>query len=203
MTGRGTFRRCNDCRLPEPLSGGIVTVRLHSNDEDKQREFNRAENVRQIPPGDPDFEALDQRRNDAESIKRHLDDTLWLRRAHSVGCRRQLLYLCARCERAVDARAPTGPRSSGCGLIPHVSETRVRRAGNTVLSNEPAESGVVGPASGSTLAVAVGPASPSGEDRPGAWGIELVAASTEVAIVDTGARQQSTRARSDDPDRPG
>jgi hypothetical protein len=29
----------------------------------------------------------------AESINRHLDDTLWLRRAHSVGARRQLLNL--------------------------------------------------------------------------------------------------------------
>ena len=66
---------------------------LDSNDEDEQREFNRAENVRQIPPGAPDFETLCERRNDAESIKRYLDDTLWLRRAHSVGARRQLLNL--------------------------------------------------------------------------------------------------------------
>ncbi len=58
-----------------------------------KRKFNRAENVRQIPPGDPDFEVLYRRRNDAESINRHLDDTLWLRRAHSVGSRRQLLNM--------------------------------------------------------------------------------------------------------------
>ncbi|MDX2378745.1 MAG: hypothetical protein QNM02_03180 [Acidimicrobiia bacterium] len=58
-----------------------------------KRKFNRAENVRQIPPGDPDFEILYRRRNDAESINRHLDDTLWLRRAHSVGNRRQLLNM--------------------------------------------------------------------------------------------------------------
>ena len=32
-------------------------------------------------------------RNDAESVNQHLDDTLWLRRAHSVGARRQLLNL--------------------------------------------------------------------------------------------------------------
>ncbi len=89
----GTFRWYNDYRLPERLGGGVVTVRLHSNDDDKQRKFNRAENVRQIPPGDPDFETLYKRRNDAESINRHLDDTLWLRRAHSVGARRQLLNL--------------------------------------------------------------------------------------------------------------
>ena len=42
-------------------------------------------------PGDPDFERLYRRRNDAESINRHLDDTLWLRRAHSVGHHRQTL----------------------------------------------------------------------------------------------------------------
>ena len=68
-------------------------MRLHGNAEDVKRKFNRAENVRQIPPGDPDFEVLYRRRNDAESINRHLDDTLWLRRAHTVGCRRQLLNL--------------------------------------------------------------------------------------------------------------
>lgn len=90
---RGTYRWYNDYRLPERLGGGTVTVRLHTNDEDRQRKFNRAENVRQIPPGDPDFETLYKRRNDAESINRHLDDTLWLRRAHSVGARRQLLNL--------------------------------------------------------------------------------------------------------------
>jgi hypothetical protein len=90
---RGTFRWYNDYRLPEHLGGGVVTVRLHANAEDAKRKFNRAENVRQIPPGDPDFEVLYRRRNDAESINRHLDDTLWLRRAHSVGNRRQLLNM--------------------------------------------------------------------------------------------------------------
>jgi hypothetical protein len=34
-----------------------------------------------------------KRRNDPDSINRHLDDTLWLRRAHGVGWRRQLLNL--------------------------------------------------------------------------------------------------------------
>jgi len=89
----GRFRWYNDYRLPVHLGGGVVTVRLHANAEDAKRKFNRAENVRQIPPGDPDFEVLYRRRNDAESINRHLDDTLWLRRAHSVGARRQLLNL--------------------------------------------------------------------------------------------------------------
>ena len=42
---------------------------------------------------DPDFARLYLRRNDAESINRALDDTLWLRRAHSVGHQRQHLNL--------------------------------------------------------------------------------------------------------------
>ena len=88
---RGTYRWYNDYRLPDDYGGGTVTVRLHQNRDDESRGFNRAENVRQIPPGDPDFETLYRRRNDAESINRHLDDTLWLRRAHTIGARRQLL----------------------------------------------------------------------------------------------------------------
>jgi hypothetical protein len=36
---------------------------------------------------------LYQRRNDAESHNRRLDDTLWLRRARSMGNRRQLLNM--------------------------------------------------------------------------------------------------------------
>ncbi len=90
---RGTYRWYNHHRLPERLGGATVTLRLHANDEDRQLRFSRPESVRQIPPGDPDFETLYKRRKDAESINRHLDDTLWLRRAHSVGARRQLLNL--------------------------------------------------------------------------------------------------------------
>jgi hypothetical protein len=43
----------------------------------------------------PDFERLFPRRNDAESINRHLDDTLWLGRAHSIGHTRLRLNLLA------------------------------------------------------------------------------------------------------------
>ena len=68
-------------------------MRSHANADDAKRKFNRAENVRQIPPGDADFDVLYRRRNDAESINRNLDDTLRLRRAHSVGNRRQLLTM--------------------------------------------------------------------------------------------------------------
>ena len=83
------YRWYNTYELPSHLGGGTVTVRLHGNADDATRKFNRTENVRQIPPSDPDFPALYRRRNDAESINRALDDTLWLRRAHSIGRHRQ------------------------------------------------------------------------------------------------------------------
>jgi hypothetical protein len=89
----GRYRWYNDCALPDYLGGGTVTVRLHGNDEDTKRKLNRTENVRPIPPTDPDFPGLFRQRNDAESINRGLDDTLFLRRAHSVGRRRQWLNL--------------------------------------------------------------------------------------------------------------
>lgn len=43
------------------------------------------ENVRPIPPGDPDLVHLYRRRNDIESVNRGVDDSLYLRRAHSKG----------------------------------------------------------------------------------------------------------------------
>lgn len=89
----GRYRWYNDYRLPERFGGGTITVRLHGTPEDAARKLNRTENVRVIPPTDPDFTRLYARRNDAESINRNLDDTLWLRRAHSVGHQRQLLNL--------------------------------------------------------------------------------------------------------------
>ena len=89
----GRFRWYNDYELPEGYGGGSISVRLHANDEDRARKFNRTENVRPIPPADPLFRDLYRRRNDAESINRNLDDTMWLGRAHSVGHERQLLNM--------------------------------------------------------------------------------------------------------------
>ena len=89
----GKFRWYNTYRLPRHLGGGTFTVRLHATDDDRARKFNRTENIRAIAPSDPDFTALYRRRNDAESINRALDDTLWLRRAHSIGHERQHLNL--------------------------------------------------------------------------------------------------------------
>ena len=89
----GKYRWYNDYSLPEHLGAGNVTVRLHATDDDTRRKLNRTENVRPIPADDPDVARLYRRRNDAESINRGLDDTLWLGRAHSLGHRRQLLNL--------------------------------------------------------------------------------------------------------------
>ena len=92
-TDKNQYRWYNEYRLPDHLGGGTISVRLHSNKDDEQRRFNRTENVRPIPPTDPDFAALYRRRTDAEAINRALDDTLWLRRAHSIGHQRQHLNL--------------------------------------------------------------------------------------------------------------
>lgn len=57
------------------------------------RKFNRPENLRAIPPSDADYARLYPRRSDAEAANRVLDDTHYLRRAHSVGHERQFVNL--------------------------------------------------------------------------------------------------------------
>ncbi|HEY5171739.1 MAG TPA: hypothetical protein VIK54_08445 [Acidimicrobiia bacterium] len=89
----GKYRWYNDYQLPHHHGNGIITVRVHNTEQDAARKLNRTENVRPIAPTDPDFARLYPRRNDAESINRNLDDTLWLRRAHSLGHHRQTLNL--------------------------------------------------------------------------------------------------------------
>jgi len=89
----GKYRWYNDYVLPEQYGNQRITVRLHADADDAARKFNRTENVRPIPPADPDFARLYPRRNDSESINRNLEDTLWLGRAHSIGHARQLLNL--------------------------------------------------------------------------------------------------------------
>jgi hypothetical protein len=84
-----TYRWYNDYRLPDSFGAGTITVRLHGTAADTARKLNRTENLRPIPPDDPDFKRLYPRRNDAESINRGLDDSLWLGRAHSLGHARQ------------------------------------------------------------------------------------------------------------------
>lgn len=78
---------------PAPAQGVIYDTALRGVHHQVLLRDNRTENVRPIHPGDPDFARLYRRRNDAESINRALDDTLFLRRAHSIGHERQHLNL--------------------------------------------------------------------------------------------------------------
>jgi len=89
----GKYRWYNDYRLPHRYDATTIAVRLHGNAHDRARRLNRTENLRPIPPTDPDFARLYPRRNDAESINRGLNDSLWLARAHSLGHARQHLNL--------------------------------------------------------------------------------------------------------------
>jgi hypothetical protein len=89
----GLFRWYNEYVLPELYGRRHLMVRLYNNEEDAARKFNRTENVRVIPPSDPDFKGIYSRRSDSESINRGLEDTLYLNRAHSVGHARQHVNL--------------------------------------------------------------------------------------------------------------
>jgi hypothetical protein len=79
------FRFYNEYTLPDSLGTGLIRVRLTGDEADRRRKLNRAENLRAIPPSDPDFARLYARRNDAESTNRALQDSMFLARAHSVG----------------------------------------------------------------------------------------------------------------------
>lgn len=81
----GGYRFYNVYKLPPEYGGGQLRLRLTGNQEDEQRDLNRAENLRAIPPSDPDFHGLFRRRNDAESLNRGIEDSLYSTRAHSVG----------------------------------------------------------------------------------------------------------------------
>lgn len=111
----GTYRWYNDYRLPASIGEGVVTVRLHGDEEDAERGFNRTENVRAIPPSDPDFAKLYARRNDAESLNRGLEDTLYLGRAHSVGANKQLVEILGW---ALMVNSLTLARSRSSGAMP-------------------------------------------------------------------------------------
>ena len=81
----GRYRFYGEYELPDEHGDKPLRLRLHGNEQDDERGLNRAEHLRAIPPSDPDFKTLNRRRNDAESINRGLQDTLYLGRAHSVG----------------------------------------------------------------------------------------------------------------------
>lgn len=89
------WRWYGEYEVEHPAGGKATTirVRLDLTDADGARKFNRPENLRPIPPGDADYARLYPRRSDAEAANRVLDDTHYLRRAHSVGHERQLVNL--------------------------------------------------------------------------------------------------------------
>lgn len=88
-----TYRWYCDHELPPSLGGGKVTIRMVTDAADLERGINRSENIRIVAPSDPDWQRIYPLRSDIESCNRQLDDTLWLRRAHSVGGTAQLLDL--------------------------------------------------------------------------------------------------------------
>ena len=59
---------------------GQSTCALDGNEQYVERGLDRAEHLRAIPPPDPNLRTLNRRRNDAESINRGLQDTIYLGR---------------------------------------------------------------------------------------------------------------------------
>jgi hypothetical protein len=87
--GKVAYRFYNQYAMPQGYATREITVRLHNSAEEETRRLNRAENLRAIPPEDPDFDRLYARRGDAESLNRTLEDSLYLPKAHSLGHLRQ------------------------------------------------------------------------------------------------------------------
>jgi hypothetical protein len=91
----GTYRNYVEYEVPCPRRGKPKIIRERTYGKPEDGDFNRAENVRQILPGDPDYERLKGLRSDAEATNRQIDDHLYLRRARSLGAHRELLDLIA------------------------------------------------------------------------------------------------------------
>ena len=92
-TAPGRSRTEYDVEHPSGGEPARIRVRLDLTEGDQDRGFNRPENLRAIPPSDADYPRLYSRRSDAEAANRVVDDTHYLRRAHSVGHERQLVNL--------------------------------------------------------------------------------------------------------------
>ena len=71
--------------MPEECGGGVVRLRVTSDEVDEANNDNREEWCRACAPGDPDYPRLIGIRNDAESGNWNLDRYLEGQRAHSVG----------------------------------------------------------------------------------------------------------------------
>jgi len=91
----GSWRWYGEFRVPDApavrgaLRGAAITIRLHTNDEDDVKGLNRAEVLRPIPEGDPDWRKLYGLRPGAESINRWFKERLRDGRAPAVGRERQ------------------------------------------------------------------------------------------------------------------
>ena len=86
---KAAYRFYNQYEMPKEYATREITVRLHNSAVEEAKRLNRAENLRAIPPEDPDFDRLYARRGDAESLNRNLEDSLYLKKAHSLGYFRQ------------------------------------------------------------------------------------------------------------------
>jgi hypothetical protein len=71
----------------------MIRIRYDKEKSDEKRQVNRAENLRLIPEGSEDFERLMPLHNDAESIHRGIEDSLFINRATAKGWRRQMVDL--------------------------------------------------------------------------------------------------------------
>jgi hypothetical protein len=88
----GTYRCYGE--YEHPLDHGrVVRVPLYQTADDDRRGINRAENLRVTAPGDDDYDLTMALRSESERINRALEDTLYIKRAHSVGKIRQLADL--------------------------------------------------------------------------------------------------------------
>lgn len=72
----GTYRWYNDYRLPPEHGGGTVTVRLQATTTTPARSSTAPRTSARFRQATPTSIGSTWRRNDAESINRHLDDTL-------------------------------------------------------------------------------------------------------------------------------
>lgn len=83
--GNRKYRLYQEYTLPALLGGASVILRLDGSPTDDGGINARAENLRAIPPGDPDFDILYGRRADIESLNRDIENRLYWNRAHSIG----------------------------------------------------------------------------------------------------------------------
>jgi hypothetical protein len=92
--GDGPYRFYNDYKTGPEFGGIVISVRLTGNDDDEARGINRAEWLRAIPPGDPDYERLYRANHPgSENQNSQIESYMDKGRAHSYGATAQLADL--------------------------------------------------------------------------------------------------------------